>query len=304
MIDTNAGSPEGAARRSGDAEARRVPARALLGWLREDEAARWLGGSDTAAARNPLHRELARRARAAVAERPPFVAPREVDAPLPTDLEHHIALLRAHPESGNTVAAMGEPRIVDLAAIVGAQKQIVIGEATDRVHGLGGDDLLAIARLTLPLPKREPIAWSFDRERNAFVLSSPNPNLRVVGHFNSTVGGEVPGVVFDSFGFAVSYQRSYLQVAIIEGRYVLRDGYHRAYGLLRAGIRHVPAFVRRYASWDEASLPSGLLPKDACLGARPPMLTDYLNDAVAIDRWITRTSKLLILQAVELSVPT
>ncbi len=281
----------------------RTLARALLGWLREDEATRWLAGNEAAATRNPLHRELARRARTVVETRPAFTLPTDAVAPLPAEIVHHIDLLRAHPESGNTIAQMGEPRLIDLGQVIGAQKQIVVGEAMDRVAGAAAADLLGIARVTLPLPKREPISWNFDAQRNAFVLNSPNQNLRVVGHFNSTVGGETPGVVFDSFGFALSYQRSYMQVASIGGRLLLRDGYHRAYGLLRAGIRHVPAFVREFSAWEEASLPAGLLPPEVCLGMRPPMLTDYLDDAVAIDRWIPRTSKLIVLQAIELTVP-
>ena len=298
-----AGDPPRLTPRAGD-PGHRLLARALLGWLREDEAARWLAGNEAASARNPLHRELARRARAVVEARPAFAAPTDAVKPLPAELAHHIDLLRAHPESGNTIAQMGEPRLVDLGQVIGAQKQIVVGEAMDRVAGAAATDLLGIARVTMPLPRREPISWNFDAQRNAFVLSSPNHNLRVVGHFNSTVGGEVPGVLFDSFGFALAYQRSYMQVVAIGGRLLLRDGYHRAYGLLRAGIRHVPAFVREFSGWEEANLPAGLLPREVCLGARPPLLTDYIDDTVAIDRWVPRTSKVIVLQALEITVPT
>jgi hypothetical protein len=35
-----------------------------------------------------------------------------------------------------------------------------------------------------------------------------------------------------------------VQVARFQGRALLRDGYHRAYGFLSRGITHVPAFVR------------------------------------------------------------
>jgi hypothetical protein len=46
------------------------------------------------------------------------------------------------------------------------------------------------------------------------------------------------------FGFAVALNPSYMQVVHYRGRYFLRDGYHRAYGLLSRGITVVPAFVR------------------------------------------------------------
>ena len=281
----------------------RVPGRALIAWLDEDEAGRWLGGSEFQSSRDPLHRELVRRARAAVAARPVYESGAVPGTALPADIDHHLGLLRAHPESSQSIALMGEPMLVDLARVVAAQKQILTADAEDRVRGASATDLLGLARLTLPVPRREPIAWSFDSQRNAFVLSSPNPNLRVVGHFNSTVGGEVPGVVFDGFGFALSYQRSYMQVAVIAGRPVLRDGYHRAFGLLRAGIRCVPAFVKHYRSWDEADMPPGLLREEVCLGPRPPLLTDYLDDRVALDRWVAASKRLLVIQALDLNVP-
>ena len=281
----------------------RVAGRALIGWLDEEEAARWLGGNEFQPARDPLHRELARRAKSHVDARAPFNPGPTACLPLPASVEHHLGLLRTHPESAGPVAQMGDPMLVDLSNVIAAQKQILVADAENRVRAAVGADELGLARITLPLPRREPISWTFDAQRNAFIVTSPNPNLRVAGHFNSTVGGETPGVVFDGFGFALSYQRSYLQVAVIGDRAVLRDGYHRCYGLLKAGVRQVPAFVKRYASWAEAGMPAGLLPEAVCLGERPPLLTDYLDDAVAMDRWIPATRKLLLIQALELNVP-
>ena len=94
-----------------------------------------------------------------------------------------------------------------------------------------------------------------------------------------------------------------MQVAVIAGRPVLRDGYHRAYGFLKAGIRHVPAFVKQYETWEAADMPAGLLGRETCLGDRAPLLTDYLDDAVATDRWIPATRRLLVIQALDLNVP-
>lgn len=281
----------------------RVLGRALVAWLEDEEAARWLSGNEFQPSRDPRHRELVRRAKAVVAARPPYDSGSSPIAPCPAELEHHLGLLRTHPESAAIVAQLGDAVLIDLGQVVAAQKQILVDDAEKRLYGAAADDWQGLARITLPLPRREPISWTFDSQRNAFVLTSPNPNLKVTGHFNSTVGGEVPGVVFDGFGFAVSYQRSYLQVAVIDGRAVLRDGYHRAYGLLKAGIRRVPAFARSYASWEEAAMPDGLLPAAACLGSSPPLLADYLDDAVAIDRWLPAMRRLLVLQALDLMVP-
>jgi hypothetical protein len=44
----------------------------------------------------------------------------------------------------------------------------------------------------------------------------------------------------------------HLKRQLKHGRYFLRDGYHRAYGLLSAGITHVAALVRDYPSYADA----------------------------------------------------
>lgn len=46
------------------------------------------------------------------------------------------------------------------------------------------------------------------------------------------------------FGYVLGALPSFMQIAVIDGRCILRDGYHRAVGLLSRGISVVPAFVR------------------------------------------------------------
>jgi len=190
----------------------------------------------------------------------------------------------------------GEPKLVDLGRVCAAQPQILVEDALRRVAGIDPNDLPALAQVTLPLPAPSQIPAAFDESKNAWILSSPNPNLRVSGHFNAQVA---PGVL--GFGFAVTLQKSYLQVAGLGGRYFLRDGYHRAYGLLTAGIRKVPALVKEYESFEQIRLPQGLLPQGAYLGERPPLLPDYLNDQVAANTLLPVTQKMVVVQGLELT---
>ena len=105
-----------------------------------------------------------------------------------------------------------------------------------------------------------------------------------------------------AYGFSVVLTPSYLQVAKFEDRYILRDGYHRSFGLLARGITHVPAFVRDFESMEQLGLPPGLLPQTAYLGERPPVLTDYSDDAVAADVQVPSTQKVIAIQALEYTV--
>jgi hypothetical protein len=271
------------------------PARALIGWLSPDEGMLWLAGRQTAQAANPEDLARCERAREVVSRRPPGVDQVNVFSDLPDSILPHIEALKQDPKSANVIAQSGAVRLVDLSRICAAQPQIHIEDAVKRVEGLESDDLMGIARVTLPLPTPEQLPAMFDPVKQAWIISSPNPNLRVAGNFNGPVG---PGMI--GYGFAITISKSYLQVAGLNGRYFLRDGYHRAYGLLAAGIHVAPAFVKDFSTIEEVGLPAGLLPSSAYLGDRPPVLLDYLNDDVSAPTKLPLTQKLLVVQGLEL----
>jgi hypothetical protein len=272
-------------------------ARALIGWLSEQEGVLWAAGRDAqAAATQPEHMDTCKRARQNVAARSPGVDQSNLFQPVPVELQSHIEALKADPESAQVLLTSGEIQIVDLRRVCAAQPHVLVEDAKRRVEGIAATDMLAIALVTLPLPKREQFPVTFDPIKNTWLFASPNPNLRVIGNFSTSVG---PG--FAGFGFAIGQQQSYMQVAGVNGRYFLRDGYHRAYGLVAAGITHAPALVKDFNTLEDANMPPGLLPQSAYLGERPPLLVDYLDDGVAVDTNIPSTTKMIVIQALEVS---
>jgi hypothetical protein len=277
-------------------------ARALIGWLTEQEGALWIAGRQQVRAVDPAHVATCQKARAVVAARPAGLDQTGVVTDLPAELQAHIAEVRAHPWGALVLADSGEPKIVDLRRIRAVQPMVLVEDAVARVAGLAANDLVALARVTLPVPAATPplLPVVFDAAKNAYIISSANPNLRVVMPFNTPMqdanGAQMLGV-----GFGLKQSESYLNVGGIGGRYFLRDGYHRAYGLLKAGITHVPALVREYASVAEAPLPAGMLLPDLFLGDRPPTLMDYLDDAVSVDTFAPITTKMIVVQALEIT---
>jgi hypothetical protein len=144
--------------------------------------------------------------------------------------------------------------------------------------------------VTLPGPTQAELPAQLNELRNAWIVSAANPNLRITGHF----GGPIqPGVV--GFGFVVGIMPSFLQVARHHGRYVLRDGYHRAYGLLARGITRAPAFVRDFGV-GELGAGAGLFGTEVYLGDRPPSLPDFLDDEVAADVQVPVVQKMIVVQ--------
>lgn len=271
-------------------------ARALIGWLPHKEGALWLAGRQMRQPAESEHLERCKAATDSVAARPPGVDQASLFAELPPSVLPHIEALKANPISARVLANAGKPVLVDLTRICAMQPQIHIEDAVNRTRGLREDDYLAIAKITLPLPVAEPLPLAFDVAKNAWIFSSPNSNLTVAGNFSAPVGGGMHG-----FGFVVAMQNSAVQVAGLNGRYFLLDGYHRAYGLLAVGIRFVPAFIKDFGSFEELKLPHGVLPQAAYLGERPPLLGDYLDDRVAADTMIPITQKVIVVQALEIS---
>src|SRR5947209_6038036 len=83
--------------------------------------------------------------------------------------------------------------------------------------------------------------------------------------------------------FFVNMGASYLQVVRYQDRYFIRDGYHRAVGLLHENIDVVPCIVIDARNFDEvvASQPQMFLPYEVLYGQRPPRLSDFWDEAVS-----------------------
>jgi hypothetical protein len=278
------------------------PARVLLGWLSPQEAALMQSGREVQAGRRSEdtpehHLARARRAREAVASRPAGVDQANIVQKPPEALADYIGELHKQAVVRQLLSEGWQPALVDLSRLCATQPYIYTDEAVDRSLGVSVDDVVALAKVTLPVSGSASVRATFDSRKQAFVFSSPNPNLRVADRFEQPIE---PGVA--GYGFVVRIIPSYLLVATVKGRYILRDGYHRAYGLLKRGLNVVPALVRDFETVEQLSIPGGMLPHHAFLGDRPPRLCDYLDDTVAADVELPATEKMVIVQGLELAV--
>jgi hypothetical protein len=279
------------------------PARALLGWMPPDAAHSIQGAGPLDAGVQLAHVERARAAREAVAARSPGVDQTDIVREAPASLENHLAALRRQAQGDEFFQAGWEVRLVDLARLCAFQTHVHTDDRAHRIAGIDGDDLASIAAVSLPEAVPIDVPIQYDSTRNAWILAGPNLNLRIVSKFQGQFQGSVPGAT--GFGFVVGVLPSLMQVARVQGRYVLRDGYHRACAFLRSGITHVPAFVRDFAATDELSpATSVMLPHEVFLGERPPVVADYLDDAVAADVKLPSFQKMIVIQALELSPMT
>jgi len=263
-----------------------------------DQAVLALAGRQAGSAGRPEHAERATKALEAVAARAHGVNQSGIEGLIPDTLREHVEKLRAHPSSAPFFKEGYEVALVDLTRICAAQPCVFTDSAVARVRDLDADDFASLAAVSLPLPTEPHMPVQFDETRQAWIVSGANPNLRIVGHW----GGPVPDSGAVGFGFLVRVNPSYMSVANCGGRYVLRDGYHRAYGFLHRGITSVPAFVRNFGPLEDLGLPPGLLPRSAYLGDSPPTLSDYFEDTVAARVEVPAAQKLIVIHGMELGL--
>jgi hypothetical protein len=248
-------------------------ARALTAWLTRAQIERLDTPAPTVESR--------RIARDALAARPPEPAQDDLIGQWPAVLEGHAGALRASPtakrmfDDGWRLAL-----ITDLGRVIAAQSTVVVDDTS--AAGLPAEGapptLEELARLTLPVSARSAeVATNFDENEQRWIVTSPDPNLRITGTFSGEVQTNVLGV-----GFFFEVLNSFVSVAEVRGRYVLRDGYHRCYRLLGAGVTAVPVFVRTFRE-DEPVFNGPMLDPEVWCGPTPPTLLDFHDDRVSAE---------------------
>jgi hypothetical protein len=271
------------------------PARALLGWLSDKQARGVLTSHRPDVELTDEQRRAVEGARAAVAARQKFQSLSPIVAPCPEALHAHRAVLHGHERFKTFRDENWEIAIVDLTRVCVVQH--TVGTDPDaRFARLDDSDLQALANITLPIPNPQALSYQLDSQRNAAVLSSSDGNLRVVGFAAQQVSR---GTLM---GFIVEIATSYLQIADVGGRFVLRDGNNRAAALVRQGITKVPALVRRFGHGEDLAALKGVLAPAMYLGERPPTPLDYWDPAVSIAIHVPPRRKFVLIQGIEQSL--
>lgn len=264
------------------------PARALIGWMSRDQAILALAGRELGAF-EPRLGTRADTARAQVMSRLSGIKQDDALSPAPDDVAKYVKDVLGQPVMAPFVNEGWSVRLVNLREIAAVQPLVHADGWNARVQFAGNPSLLELAQITLPAPANLDLPVQFDNSRNAWIISSPNPNLRVLGNAHGQ------GLL----GFGIGCPPSVMQVARLGRRLVLRDGYNRAYALLRRGIDVVPCLYREFPEEQDLGMPVGMLAPSVYLGDRPPTLADYLDDDVAADVTTRSVRKIIIIQALE-----
>ncbi len=208
--------------------------------------------------------------------------PEEVNQPgVPQD---HLSAAKVIVGSVSTLAQLPTPPALHALLNQHATRPDLLRETANLPWSLALIDLTHLQtfqrRLTLPIPAAPENTWpalvalNFAQPRtpqytsnpSGTILTSPDPNLQVSHN-----------------PFRIHTGSPFFEVATYRSRWFLRDGYHRAYALLRAGITQVPALLLHARTLHElnANKPP-FFPDSVLFGPRPPLVTDFLDDALNI----------------------
>ena len=163
--------------------------------------------------------------------------------------------------------------VVDLRRLVSFQRRLVFHEEIiddAELHNWA-------TRIQLALPHRRTSAYQRTWHLSGLTLRSENPDF--------TVRWRTTSEWDEVFALIVRHGSPFMEVGGYRGRWFLRDGYHRAYSLLRAGIFEIPAVIVETATLEELGAGQPwFFPEEVLFGRRPPLVTDFLADELVL-RW-------------------
>jgi hypothetical protein len=106
-------------------------------------------------------------------------------------------------------------------------------------------------------------------------LHSNNPDLQLRLSPNAGRGGHLPLSLYGGSPF--------FEVAELRGRWFLRDGYHRAYRLLQAGVHRIPAVVIYTRTIRELGANEPwFFSEEQLFSDRPPRVMDFLDESLVL----------------------
>jgi hypothetical protein len=129
-----------------------------------------------------------------------------------------------------------------------------------------------LASITLPTePPKFPVRIGGDGA--GVVFTAPGPNLRIGSlGVQAADGGPLRMTVEFTFG------SPFVQVAEFQGRFLLKNGYHRVVSLLTQGVSHAPVILLQCSTYDQTGATGpGFFAQHVVLGPKPPLLKHYLS---------------------------
>jgi len=136
-------------------------------------------------------------------------------------------------------------------------------------------DVEALLKYSLPTKsekRKTELLGGFNPLTSTLFVVSENLDLRVVGNAQA----EDPNTGRRILGFAYDFGLPQISVVNYKGLFLIKNGYHRAFALLRAGHEYVPCLIVRTDSFQfTGAQAQGFFGIDLLTSARSPLLSDF-----------------------------
>ena len=169
--------------------------------------------------------------------------------------------------------------VVDLRKLLAFQRRLSFPADMTQAQPVS-NGWASLIDLSFAQPRPAVYESVLDAAGNTLQLHSDDPNM----HLRITANLTTP--------LAVHSGGPFFEVALYNGRWFLRDGYHRAYALLKAGIERVPSVIVYARSLSELGADQHwFFPESVLFSSRPPRVTDFLNQNLTVEYDRPRTRK-------------
>jgi hypothetical protein len=162
--------------------------------------------------------------------------------------------------------------VVDLRSLIAFQRRLFFNPEFFCPPVPTARDWPALIALAFAQPAAVACNVVHDPDSRTLTLRSTNPNLQLR--------------VMDDAAAPVSVHSGspFFEVARYRGRWFLRDGYHRAYNLLRAGVFEMPAVIIETKTIEElGAVQPWFFSEEILMSQTPPLVTDFLNEDLVLE---------------------
>lgn len=161
--------------------------------------------------------------------------------------------------------------VIDLRRLLAFQRRLYFRSSPDPSALPVQHDRNALMATSFASVRPLPVEVTRDEGRETVTMQSTNPNL----HLRVSKDAAAP--------IAVHAGSPFFEVAQYADRWFLRDGYHRAYDLLTAGIVHLPAVIVRARTLAElGAVGAQFFSEKILLSRHPPLVSDFLDPQLTI----------------------
>jgi len=161
--------------------------------------------------------------------------------------------------------------VVDLRRLIAFQRRLVFPPQIAPIAIPSAHDWPALLALAFGTPQ-PAVCDVIHKSSTHIVVQSSNPNL----HLRTAIDAAPP--------LTLHAGSPLFEVASYRERWFLRDGYHRAYALLRADIHAIPALIVHAETLQQlgANRP-WFFSEEILFSPQPPRVEDFLVDALNLD---------------------